>query len=45
MKKIKNALVSVFDKDGLQDIVRELDKLGITIDSTEIGRASCRERV
>ena len=35
MKKIKNALVSVFDKDGLQDIVRELDKLGIT----KIGRA------
>ena len=34
MKKIKNALVSVFDKDGLQDIVRELDKLGITIYST-----------
>lgn len=34
MKKIKNALISVFYKDGLDDIVKELNKLGITIFST-----------
>jgi phosphoribosylaminoimidazolecarboxamide formyltransferase/IMP cyclohydrolase len=33
-KKIKSALVSVFYKDGLEDIVRELDKQGVTIFST-----------
>ena len=33
-KKIKNALVSVFYKDGLEDIVRALDKQGVTIYST-----------
>ncbi len=33
-KKIKSALVSVFYKDGLEDIVRELDKQGVTIYST-----------
>lgn len=34
MKKIKSALVSVFYKDGLEEIVRKLDDLGITIYST-----------
>ncbi|MDD2191141.1 MAG: bifunctional phosphoribosylaminoimidazolecarboxamide formyltransferase/IMP cyclohydrolase [Bacteroidales bacterium] len=34
MKKIKSALVSVFYKDGLEEIVRKLDELGITIYST-----------
>lgn len=33
-KMIQNALVSVFDKDGLEPIVRELNKLGIKIFST-----------
>lgn len=33
-KKIKNALVSVFYKDGLEDIVRALDRNGVTIYST-----------
>jgi phosphoribosylaminoimidazolecarboxamide formyltransferase/IMP cyclohydrolase len=33
-KMIQNALVSVFDKDGLEPIVRELHKLGIKIFST-----------
>ena len=33
-KRIKSALVSVFYKDGLEDIVRELDKQGVTIYST-----------
>ncbi|MBR3940023.1 MAG: bifunctional phosphoribosylaminoimidazolecarboxamide formyltransferase/IMP cyclohydrolase [Bacteroidales bacterium] len=33
-KKIKSALVSVFSKDGLEDIVRELDKQGVVIYST-----------
>lgn len=33
-KKIKSALISVFYKDGLEDIVRELDKQGVTIYST-----------
>ena len=31
---MKNALVSVFDKEGLEPIVRQLDKCGITIYST-----------
>jgi len=31
---MKNALVSVFDKEGLEPIVRQLDKCGITIFST-----------
>ncbi|MCQ2260210.1 MAG: bifunctional phosphoribosylaminoimidazolecarboxamide formyltransferase/IMP cyclohydrolase [Bacteroidales bacterium] len=33
-KKIKSALISVFYKDGLEDIVRTLDKQGVTIYST-----------
>ena len=33
-KRIKSALVSVYYKDGLEDIVRELDKQGVTIYST-----------
>ena len=33
-KKIKSALISVYYKDGLEDIVRELDKNGVTIYST-----------
>ncbi len=34
MKKIKSALISVYYKDGLDEIVRELDKNGVTIYST-----------
>ncbi len=34
MKKIKSALISVFYKDGLDDIVKKLDQLGVTIYST-----------
>lgn len=34
MKKIKGALISVFYKDGLAEIVRELDNNGVTIYST-----------
>jgi len=34
LKKIKSALVSVFYKDGLEDIVRALDAQGVTIYST-----------
>jgi len=34
LKKIKNALVSVFYKDGLEEIVKKLNKLGINIYST-----------
>lgn len=34
MKKIKAALISVYYKDGLAEIVRELDKNGVTIYST-----------
>lgn len=33
-KKIQSALISVFYKDGLEDIVTELSRLGITIYST-----------
>jgi phosphoribosylaminoimidazolecarboxamide formyltransferase/IMP cyclohydrolase len=33
-KKIANALISVFDKEGLEPIVRELNKNGVTIYST-----------
>lgn len=33
-KRIKNALISVFDKDGLDAIVKQLDKQGVTIYST-----------
>ncbi len=33
-KKIKNALISVFYKDGLEDIVRALNDNGVTIYST-----------
>src|SRR4030095_2059993 len=33
-KKIKSALISVFYKDGLEPVVKELQKLGITIYST-----------
>ena len=34
MKKIQSALISVFYKDGLEEIVRLLDKLQVTIYST-----------
>lgn len=34
MKKIKSALISVYYKDGLADIVKELDKQGVVIYST-----------
>lgn len=34
MKKINSALISVFYKDGLEDLVRELNKQGVTIYST-----------
>ncbi len=34
LKKIKSALISVFHKDGLEAIVKQLDHLGITIYST-----------
>jgi phosphoribosylaminoimidazolecarboxamide formyltransferase/IMP cyclohydrolase len=33
-KKIRSALISVFYKDGLEPVVRELQKLGVTIYST-----------
>ena len=33
-KTIKSALISVFSKDGLEPIVKELDQLGVTIYST-----------
>lgn len=34
MKKIKNALISVFHKDGLEELVKSLDKAGVSIYST-----------
>ncbi|MBW7952840.1 MAG: bifunctional phosphoribosylaminoimidazolecarboxamide formyltransferase/IMP cyclohydrolase PurH, partial [Chitinophagaceae bacterium] len=34
MKQIKSALISVFYKDGLEPIAKQLQKLGITIYST-----------
>ena len=34
MKKIQSALISVFYKDGLENIVKQLDGLGVTIYST-----------
>ena len=34
MKKIKGALISVFHKDGLAEIIKELDKQNVTIYST-----------
>lgn len=33
-RQIKSALISVFSKDGLEPIIRELDKLGVQIYST-----------
>ena len=33
-KKINSALISVFYKDGLENIVKELHQLGVTIYST-----------
>jgi phosphoribosylaminoimidazolecarboxamide formyltransferase/IMP cyclohydrolase len=33
-KKIQSALISVFYKDGLENIIRQLNQLGITIYST-----------
>src|ERR1700689_4566372 len=33
-KTIKRALISVFDKDGLEPIIRQLDKNGTTLYST-----------
>ena len=34
MKKIQSALISVFYKDGLENIIRQLNSLGVTIYST-----------
>lgn len=34
LKKIQSALISVYSKDGLEPIVRELDQLGVKIYST-----------
>lgn len=34
IKKIKSALISVFNKDGLEQIVRELNRQGVTLYST-----------
>jgi phosphoribosylaminoimidazolecarboxamide formyltransferase/IMP cyclohydrolase len=34
LKKIQNALISVYNKDGLGDIVDTLNKLGVKIYST-----------
>ena len=34
MKKIRNALISVYYKDGLDDIIKSLDKSGVNIYST-----------
>ena len=34
MKKIQSALISVFYKDGLENIIKELHELGVTIYST-----------
>lgn len=33
-KKIKSALISVYNKEGLEPIIRQLDKLGVTLYST-----------
>ena len=33
-KKIQSALISVFYKDGLENIIRQLNQLGVTIYST-----------
>ena len=33
-KPIKSALISVFNKDGLEPIVQQLEQLGVTIYST-----------
>jgi phosphoribosylaminoimidazolecarboxamide formyltransferase/IMP cyclohydrolase len=33
-KQINNALISVFDKTGLDEIVKKLDEQGVTIYST-----------
>jgi len=34
LKKIQNALISVFHKDRLEPIIEELNRLGVTIYST-----------
>lgn len=34
MKRIKSALISVYNKDGIKPIVEELNKMGVTIFST-----------
>ncbi|MDZ7613494.1 MAG: bifunctional phosphoribosylaminoimidazolecarboxamide formyltransferase/IMP cyclohydrolase [Flavobacteriaceae bacterium] len=34
IKKLKSALISVFHKDGLESVVRELHRIGVTIYST-----------
>lgn len=34
MKKLKSALISVYHKEGLEEIIHELHKLGVTIYST-----------
>ncbi|MBL7958097.1 MAG: bifunctional phosphoribosylaminoimidazolecarboxamide formyltransferase/IMP cyclohydrolase PurH, partial [Flavobacteriales bacterium] len=33
-KRIQSALISVFHKDGLEPIIRELDRLGVHLYST-----------
>ena len=44
-KKIKSALVSVFSKDGLEEIVRELDKKPIVIKILNIRVDTARDLV
>ena len=46
-KRIKTALVSVYHKEGLDEIITKLHEEGVEFLSTggKIGRASCRERV
>ena len=46
-KKIKTALISVFHKDGLDELLKKLNEEGVKFLSTggKIGRASCREKV
>jgi phosphoribosylaminoimidazolecarboxamide formyltransferase/IMP cyclohydrolase len=41
-KKIKSALISVYHKDGLDEIVKKLNALGVQIYSTG-GTQSCLE--
>ena len=34
LKPVRSALISVFNKDGLEPIIRKINELGITIYST-----------